>query len=497
MAVIIWVFKLLNNDMLYEGIGYDESHFVWGGWCILKGLVPYRDFLEFKPPVIFLTHALALALHGYSDFRFRWFFLYFPLLSLIALYLALLTRRIDKICALALILAIIHIWLNHHFHDSSLSDTESIGLTYYFFALACLIARTRFGAKLKVVGGGLLACCVLSKEPFAASALFTWLGCFLLDAQRSTLAADAKSYFKLTCIGAGAVVLALCLYLAPTGGLSHYVHMVRGYRRIYRDPQQSFCVIWGRFAPSGDWFKDVKAQWDRMREDFLNLAYLGYLVPFTALFALFVPRRSILLALAGVLAFAGGMWAVTASKCQWVHYYSMTMSGLFFAIILGVDSMTRRFASPTVNRLTGWILLAGVFVALWPRIDEETDRYRSVANAYEEGVTGVLAVIKKHTTPKDRIFTTGAPALYVQADRLSAVRESTIADPILNFYPGKTDEERLSGLRAQLERNMPKVVVIEPLYEGERVKHMKLLVTPFLKAHGYKKETDRIWLRPY
>ena len=90
-----------------------------------------------------------------------------------------------------------------------------------------------------------------------------------------------------------------------------------------------------------------------------------------------------------------------------------------------------------------------------------------------------------------------APALYVQADRLSAVRESTIADPILNFYAGKTDEERLSGLRAQLERNMPKVVVIEPLYEGERVKHMKLLVTPFLKAHGYKKETDRIWLRPY
>jgi hypothetical protein len=71
VAFIVWAFRLVNNELLYEVVGFDEMHFVWGGWSILKGLVPYRDFLEFKPPLVFITHAVALALHGFRDLTFR------------------------------------------------------------------------------------------------------------------------------------------------------------------------------------------------------------------------------------------------------------------------------------------------------------------------------------------------------------------------------------------------------------------------------------------
>jgi len=152
-----------------------------------------------------------------------------------------------------------------------------------------------------------------------------------------------------------------------------------------------------------------------------------------------------------------------------------------------------------VNRLIGWVLLAGMVGVIWPRVEKELDRNvgRSMANAYDEAVHGSLAYIASHTKPGDRIFTTGAPGLYVQADRVSAVRESAFLDALLYGFPGNTDEERLSGLKAQLEKNMPKVFIFDPAYDGNRPKHDSLLFTPFLKAHGYKKEGDYFWLRPY
>jgi hypothetical protein len=497
VAVIIWVFKLFNNDFLYEGIGFDESHFVWCGWCILKGLIPYRDFLEFKPPIPFLTHALALAIHGYKDFHFRWFFFYFPLLSLLSLYFALLTRKIDKVAALALVLGIIYLWVNHEFHDSALSDTESIGLTYYFFGVACLIARSRFGYNLKGLGVALLLCCAFSKEPFMPAVFFTCVSCFFLDVNWETWRADAKRYFKASLIGGGVFGALMCLYLVPTGGMTQYIKMVRSYARIYRDPQHAYCVMFGRFTPV-DTVSDLRAQFKEIRAEFLNVGKLGYLLPFAALYPIFVVRRSKLLALAGLLTLVGALWAFTASKCQWPHYYNMTMSGLFFVLVLGVDSMNRRLSSFRANRVAGWLLFASVFVVVWPRFDKETNRHdvRHFANAYAEPIPGVLEFIEKNTTPQDRIFTTGAPALYVQANRLSAVRESAIVDYVIYGYPGNTDEERLSGLKEQLERNMPKVVVIEPVYESSRQIHMDVLIKPFLERHAYKAISDRIWLRP-
>jgi hypothetical protein len=499
VALIIWVFKLLNDAHLHAELGFDEQVFVWGGWAVLKGLIPYRDFLEYKPPIVFVTHAVALALHGFKDLRFRWFFMYWPLASLLALYAAMLSRKIDKVCALALILAIIQLFLGPTFHDTALSDTESIGLTYYFFGVAALIARSRFDSYLKAVGVAMLVCCAFSKEPYMPVAFFTWIACFFFDARRGTLRADALRYLKLSLIGGGAVLVGLSLYLGPTGGLSAYVRMVRSYARIYTDPQKSFCVMFGRFVPKGDAINDLHAQWQQVRKDFFNLAVLGYLVPFGALFAFFVPRKSILLALTVLITFASALWATTMSKCAWSHYYVMAMAGLFFCLVAGLDGLASRVPSATATRLAGWLLFAAMFALIWPRIDGEVERRapRPQPNAYAESVPGSLKYIAKHTVPGDRIFTTGPPGLYVQADRVGATRECAHFDEILYGYPGKTDEERLSGIKAQLEKNMPKVFILDPLYKGNRAKHTSLVFTPFLKSHGYKQDGEYFWLRPY
>ena len=55
LAATTAAFLLLNKKLTNNGLGYDEEFFLWGGWCIRKGLVPYRDFIEFKPPMVFMT----------------------------------------------------------------------------------------------------------------------------------------------------------------------------------------------------------------------------------------------------------------------------------------------------------------------------------------------------------------------------------------------------------------------------------------------------------
>jgi len=499
VAFVIWAFKLLNNEHLYAELGFDEQYFVWTGWCVLKGLIPYRDFSEWKGPMVFVTHAVALALHGFRDLKFRWFFLYFPLSSLFAFYAAMLSRKIDKACALALLLLMMHLFIGRQFHDTALSDSESIGFTYYFFGVACLIARTRFGDKLKAVGVGLLVCCPFSKEPYLPSAVLTWVTCFFLDAEKENLGKQARRYFKLSLIGGGTVIALLALYLVPTGGATWYFRVLRGHTLNYKDPQHSYCAQYGRFTPTGSTASDLSVQWEQVRTDFLNLKVLGYLLPLASLFFLFVPRRSLRLFLTALLAFAGGLWATTASKCAWGHYYVMAMPALFFAMFVGIDAMTRRIASVCSQRLVGWVLCLGALVALAPRLDAEMSLHdkRPSPDAYVVAVPGVLDYLAKNTKPGDRIWTTGPPGIYVQADRVSATRESGHADAVLYTYGGNSDEERLARLKVQLEKYMPKVVILDPTYEFSRPKHMSMLVMPFLQSHGYKKDTDRLWRRPY
>ena len=499
VAVGACAFRIMCDNFMYRGIDFDESHFVWGGWCINKGLVPYRDFLEFKPPMLFLTHALALKIYGYDHLRYRWLFMWFPMASLVALQVALLSRRIGRLAALALVLGIIHLWVDRRYHDAGLSDSESIGLTYFLLGVACLIARSRRPAWLRSAGGALLLASALSKEPFLPIAGLTWVGCFLLDRREGTVRADALEYLRHTALGAGTLAFALGLYLVPTGALASYLRTMLAYSKLHHDPARSYCVALGRFHPTTP-LRDLLKQLAQAQREFLNLGQLGYLLPFVAALLIFVRRQTALLLVAAVAVFAVALYSVTVGNCQWLHYYNLAMAGLFFALVLALETTRRRLRTSWLWIPVGVACLAGVVWPLGPRLRDEWKSVgkRQPGDAYREPVRGVLAIIAQRTTPTDRIFTTGMPALYVQSDRISAVRESAITDEALGMYPGDSDEERLQGLRQQLERHMPKVVVLDPAYGPQRKeRHNRVLLMPFLTEHAYTQVAPLIWLRPY
>src|SRR5258707_7780419 len=90
LGIPSWAFWRLTRGMLGNPLGYDEQFFMWGGWSMLKGLAPYRDFIEFKPPMTFLSHAFAIKLFGFQNERFRYFFFWLALLSILALTISLI-----------------------------------------------------------------------------------------------------------------------------------------------------------------------------------------------------------------------------------------------------------------------------------------------------------------------------------------------------------------------------------------------------------------------
>jgi hypothetical protein len=499
LAIPTYVFLLLNDEMRHSGGWGDEGYFVWCGWSLTKGLIPYRDFMEFKPPFVFLTYALALKLYGLDGFGFRTFFTYFPLLSILALQASLLTRRVDKVLTMGLALALIHLWVARPFHDSALSDTESIGLSYYFLGTAFLLARSRHPGAARAIGTGLLICCTQAKDPFLPCVVVTWAACFFLAVRSGTFRDDALLYLKQSIVGGAVVVVGLLIYMVPTGALRAYIQMVRRYAVIYRDPVQSFCVAGGVFTPTTP-LNDLYRQAQALANDYANLTTMGFLLPFAAGLVLFTRRRSLPVVAAALAALATSFLAVVASNCPWKHYYNMLLAGLFFVLAVGLD-----FLAPHLRplpRTMRWIvrvaMLTGVVVAIWPRIEAERPLYgtRTYPPTRWEPVPGVFDLIRKYTTPTDRIVTSGNPILYVQVDRRAAVRESNLLDPILGYYVGDTDEEKLRPVYDELMKNRPKIVVLDPSYGHARPRHQRALWAPFLANNHYQQLTDSVYLRP-
>ena len=84
----------------------------------------------------------------------------------------------------------------------------------------------------------------------------------------------------------------------------------------------------------------------------------------------------------------------------------------------------------------------------------------------------------------------------MQAERRSALREAFLIDEALGFYDGDSDTAKLSDLRTELELNLPKLVVIDPLWASRQERHRRALFLPFLETHAYREVAPDIWLRP-
>ena len=391
--------------MLGAPLGYDEQYFVWTGWSVLKGSVPYKDFLEFKPPVLFLTHALALKLCGFAGMKFRWFFLVFVVGSLTAVQLSLLSRRVNRALALALVVGAAYLVSDGRYHDTSFADVESSGYAYYMFAVAALLARTAHRNVTDAVGGACLTLCLFTKEPFLPPVLATWVTAFVAVDGIGDLRSTLPRYVKFTALGAGVVLAGLCLYMVPTGAMTAYVKLVYSYRNLFRDPQKSYCILLGQFHPTGSVLRDLPRQWDVIHGAFFNVPTLGFLAPAFAASFVFLARRYPARARARLAHGRGG--SITPSRQATATGNTITSwgkrgSSSFFFLgptlrpQIGEDRVARCVCGPAPPCWRPWAFL----------LMSDTARIATTSCSLlriPEPIPGVVDFVRTHSTPAQAV----------------------------------------------------------------------------------------------
>ncbi len=498
LMVPMALFYILNERIMKGGLGYDEQFFAWGGWSITQGLRPYLDFFEFKPPMVFITHAFANWTYGDHNTNFRIFFSWFAAISILTLQISLLSRRVSKAISMALAAALVFAWVNPSYHDNALADAESIGLSYYFLGVASMIANTgKYRGYFQAIGAFLLTCTALSKEPFAGAVIGTWFTLFFLIHGTENFRKNAIQYIKFTAIGIGSMLLALSLYMVPTGSMRGYIRLAIEYAALFRNPATSYCVILGRWTPAGP-LTELKAQAKYIHAQFFNTATIGYLTPFFVASFVFTWRRSKALFATSVATWLLALYAVTATNCQWGHYYNMALSGMFLFFVVGIDSMNAELANTSVimRKYVGAMLVAVIAVFAYPRANAELHNWPYHFQPLWLPVPGILEFVAQNSSPGDKILTTGPPLIYMYTHRHAAIRESSLLDEFIIYYPGNTDVERVRGLREELIASRPKIIFMDPENADRKVRHMDALLMPFIRDFGYKKIGEYYYVRP-
>lgn len=89
--LLVVAILLLGLHSLIYPFGRDQGIYAYGGWRMLYGEVPYKDFWDFKPPLIYPIYSVAIAVFGHNLWGIRALDLIFQLITaLLCGWLALL-----------------------------------------------------------------------------------------------------------------------------------------------------------------------------------------------------------------------------------------------------------------------------------------------------------------------------------------------------------------------------------------------------------------------
>ncbi len=488
LALLVTGEIVLAQRQLYEGLGFDESYFLFEGWAVNHHLVPYRDFTEFKPPLVFWLNGLAQRLFGVSNGHYRWMFVLMLVLSTALLLVSLCQRGVMRPVAFLAAAAIGYAVLAPHLHDAGLDDSETIGIELFIFGLAALLWRGRGLHVATGLGGALLGMTVLSKEPYAPVVLATWVTFGFVARDDRVL--DWRRYARLTTLGVAAVAVPVVLYLLFTGAIPFYVRQTHIYfayaKQIGCEHPRSLSAL---FAQA----------WPRLAEKILIRDMFESSVPLMAAFAI-LPGWGFAARIGLVLAVLGGWYAVTVGGCYFPHYFVMGLSGLFVWLVLGAVILSRHLdgAPPDVRRWAGWALVAGAVVQMAPIVGV-TARSLRLPHPRELSTSvppSVLSYVKQKTKPGDYVLTDGGPEFYVLTGRRPPSRQVTFLDELIDMTAGNTDEERLSSVRKDLQAHPPKVVYLSPDFASRKVRTRHALLEPFLAAQNYTQVPAGVYVHP-
>jgi hypothetical protein len=497
LVVFTYFIYLHTRARLLSPIRFDEESFVWGGWLMTQGGVPYRDFFDPKPPVIFFANYLGLTLFGFKESLFRIVPTVLALASIFFFYLALLKRKIVPWLT-ALLTAQVALWLlGPEFHDSGLNDTETYGFSFTLlgFSLGSLSGSLKVRSRqiaLQLLSGICFGLAVFSKELFVFSVIPAWL----IVARRQREGGWSWRQLVFSTAGVLAVTIALLIYLVSHSAFGPYLDLIGFYRTF----AANYCIDIGLF-PRVSGLSVLLSSWSSLHDVLYNFRHLAFVLTLWGAPLVLIRRsanslpRRIELAIA-LVAVVLGMIAVSIGHCFWVHYFLMGTTGLVLLSVTGAEALSRFLSEKGV--LASVAAFAGLSVLLLFVGYGPTKVVLKKEPIFQHVPWDPLLIqtIEQHSKPGDYILTTEGPLLYVAMSRKSPLGINCFVDETLPYVTAQNRVLRMEILRENLEKHLPKVCYFPAWLRPRQDNYHQLLFDPLLLKYNYTKVNDFIWYLP-
>lgn len=452
LAAIVLLTAAVRVPLLNIPFERDEGEYAYIAWRLEHHELPYRDWVDQKPPGVFWVYRLALSLPLDPIRAVHLMGLLFSVASACALFfLALRFMRPPWAATAAVLLGVLSI---DPLLQGTAANTEIFMLLPLILSLLVFLSVAsdhRQRIPFIVLCGALTGIAAAFKQVAAVNWLLL-VSLYPLFARSEKRARNTWTFAGWSALGAGAVWASIGVYFYARGGLGDLVHSVLGHNLEYvntltASTRVTLCL-------------QTLATLSRSQSLVWVLSGVGFA-------ALFMTRRTkSLVLLAGWL--VASLAGVSASGYFFPHYFEQTVPILALTAALGAEALHgARFwrMAPAWGRAaavgTALAILPGMvlYPFLFTYTPAEAVRRIYPGNQFAE-MPALGSRIREMTRSDERVFIFGSePELLFYAERVSATRYIFL-NPLYGRYHDAREQQ--IATTEEISRSRPGVAVVMP-----------------------------------
>lgn len=482
---------LVRGPLLSVPFERDEGEYAYIGWRLGHGELPYRDWVDQKPPAIFWIYRMALMLPGDSVVAVHLFAALWSAVSAWALYL--LARRLMSSSWAVVPAGLFAILSAHPIGEGTAANTEIFMLLPMILAVWIFLRcadpprnktndpaapdRQSSGAVPQMLAcGALIGVATAFKQVAALNwPLLVCLSPFLISTGTRPRWRTTVKFTLWSGTGAAFVWLLIAGYFFLRGGFSDLLYNVltHNLEYIHATPwseRMKLCA-------------ETLTRLSRVQAIAWGFAALGIVA------AARQPSRSSLLLLVGWLAASFG--GVSASGYYFPHYFQQLLPAIALASGFGAQAVARGLARKGISKYACGAVVAALLallpLATWLPFARMAPRAAARRifpfNIFAE-MPQIGGYIAQNTKPDDRVFVFGAEAeILFYAKRVSATRYIFLF-PL--YGPYRNAREKQQTTAQEVAKNAPAIVAYFPnglFYKAGTEQFFSQWTESFLREH--------------
>lgn len=422
----------------------DSGVFLYTGWRILNGQVPYLNVWDHKPPIIFFINSLGLAFANNS----RWGVWLIEFISLFfAAYIGfkLLQKALGSFPA---IVGTLFWLLTLVFVIEGGNLTEEYALPLQFAALWLFYSTSEPNIKKwKYFLIGLLGCIAFFTKQ---TSIGIWVAIIIFLTFKAVTSGQIKNWFieiLYISLGVFSVCIPIVLYFGIHGAFTQFINATFEYNFIYASAIKGFK---NRLFPITNGIKPL------VTTGLFQFSMIGSIIAsIIVVFKKEVIQKQITLLTIGLIDLPIEFLLISGSGNAYSHYYIsiLPILGIFAGFAFWFLLTSLKFWG-IKNDILSFLTIGTVLIILWSSFND----YNKQRRAYENNNnTSIINYITSTTSPDDYVLLWGAESsINYYSERISPTRFVYQYPLYMQRY---TSEKMILEFMDDVIQNNPKLII--------------------------------------